>query len=127
MIIACFGYVFVMALIEHPWGVTFDTEFRASSCFLAGEDYNIKKYCNDVALSQCRDSNLSLCLDQSLALFGYVGVLHVFICARECVSECCVCVCLSFSVCLSVCLRVAACLSPVCTSLGGNKNTAFFE
>ncbi len=27
-----------VASTEHPWGVTFDTEFRASSCFLAGGD-----------------------------------------------------------------------------------------
>ena len=107
MIIACFGYVFVMALIEHPWGVTFDTEFRASSCFLAGEDYNIKKYCNDVALSQCRDSNLPLCLDMS--------VYCMYLCALVTLRESGVCVCVSFSVCVCVCVcvcvRVCVCIS----------------
>ena len=32
------GYVFIQAVYEHPWGVTYDTELRTTSCFLAGED-----------------------------------------------------------------------------------------
>ena len=63
---------------------------------------------------------------QSLALFGCVGVLHVFMCACECVREWCVCVCAIFSVCVCVC--VCVCLR-VCVryAQGGNMNTACFE
>ena len=73
----------ILVVMAHPWGATFETDFQTTSCFLAGTDWNIKTYCNDVALSQCRDSNLSLCLDM---------LVH---CMYECIY-----------LCLSVCERV---------------------
>jgi hypothetical protein len=54
---------------------------------------------------------------QSLSLFGYVGVLHVFMCACECVREWYVCMCV-FSVCVCVCLCVCVQYEQHC-----NKNT----
>ena len=82
--------------------------------FLLVKIKNIKKYCNDVALSQCRDSNLSLCLD--------VSVYCMYLCVLVSVGEwwerewcVCVCVCFNVCVCFSVCVCVFVCL--VCTKV----------
>jgi hypothetical protein len=85
----------IMIVVAHPWGVT-KTEFQTTSCFLAGKDWNIKPYCNDVAFSQCRDSKLSL----------FSNMLVICVCLWVCVREggLCVLVCVCvFKVCV-VCL-----------------------
>jgi hypothetical protein len=102
-----------MVISDHPWGATFETEFRTTSCFLAGEDWNIKNYCNHDARSRCRDSKLSHC--ESLenmfvwiccqtCLFWYVGVSSKF-CVLVSVWESGVC---ERVVCVCVCVLVRA-------------------
>ena len=96
----------IMIATQHPWGVTFKPELQTTSCFLAGNDSNIKTYCNHaigVALSQCRDFKLSLCFN----------MLVIYVCLREYVRE--------SGLCLYICVCVIVCL--VCK--GGNKNKWF--
>jgi hypothetical protein len=112
----------IMVISDHPWGVTFETEFRTTSCFLAGKDWNIKNYSNHDALSQCRDSKLRTARVWKTCLFDYV-VEHV--CSNTM---------MSVYLCVLVSVResgerervVRVCVFFFCASSmhkGGNKNT----
>ena len=87
----------IMIATQHPWGVTFKPELQTTSCFLAGNDSNIKTYCNHaigVALSQCRDFKLSLCFN----------MLVIYVCLREYVRESGLCVYACVYLCVCYCV-----------------------